>query len=84
MTTNRRFSLDLLDRLKLGGNNTSDSDPDQPVPDAPSLEKVLSEIGSAASPGVVYRYRCGRAAGPVEFARPDPGTHAGDRGKGCR
>jgi len=43
MTTNRRFSLDLLDRLKLGGNNTSD--PDQPAPLAPSLERILSEIG---------------------------------------
>ncbi len=31
MTTNRRFSLDLLDKLKPGGNNTSDSDPDQPA-----------------------------------------------------
>jgi len=45
MTTNRRFSLDLLDRLKPGGNNTSDSDPDQPAPDVSSLEKFLSEIG---------------------------------------
>ena len=45
MTTNRRFSLDLLDRLKLGGNNTSDSDSGQPVPGVPPLEKVLSELG---------------------------------------
>jgi len=46
MTTNRKFSLDLLDRLKLGGNQGSDPDPDQPVKGAPSLERVLSEIGS--------------------------------------
>jgi hypothetical protein len=46
MTTNRRFSLDLLDRLKLGGNNTAGPAPDQPVPNAPSLERVLSGIGS--------------------------------------
>jgi hypothetical protein len=45
MTTNRRFSLDLLDRLKLGGNNASHSDPGQPISGAPSLERVLSEIG---------------------------------------
>jgi AAA domain-containing protein len=45
MTTNRKFSLDLLDRLKLGGNNASDPDPHQPVPAASSLEKVLAEIG---------------------------------------
>ncbi len=45
MTTNRKFSLDLLDRLKLGGNQTSDPDPGQPAPAAPSLEKILSEIG---------------------------------------
>ena len=45
MTTNRKFSLDLLDRVKLGGNQSSDQDPDQPVPGAPSLEKVLSELG---------------------------------------
>ncbi len=45
MTTNRKFSLDLLDRLKLGGNQSSDPDPDQPAGAAPSLERVLSEIG---------------------------------------
>jgi hypothetical protein len=45
MTTNRRFSLDLLDRLKLGGNNTSDPDPDQSPPRTSSLEKILSQIG---------------------------------------
>jgi len=46
MTTNRKFSLALeeLDNLKLGGNS-SDSDPDKPVPAAPPLERVLSEIG---------------------------------------
>ena len=45
MTTNRKFSLDLLDRLKLGGNQASDQDPGQPVPGAPSLDKILTEIG---------------------------------------
>lgn len=46
MTTNRKFSLALeeLDNLKLGGNS-SDSDPGKPVPAAPSLDRVLSEIG---------------------------------------
>ncbi len=45
MTTNRKFSLDLLDKLKLGGNHPSDTDPDQPAPEALSLDRVLSEIG---------------------------------------
>jgi hypothetical protein len=45
MTTNRKFSLDLLDRLKLGGNDSSEPDPDQPEAGAPTLEKVLAEIG---------------------------------------
>lgn len=46
MTTNRQFSLalDALARLKLGGNST-DPDQTQPVPAAPSLDRVLSEIG---------------------------------------
>jgi hypothetical protein len=37
--------MDLLDRLKLGGNQASEQDQGQPVPGAPSLEKVLAEIG---------------------------------------
>jgi hypothetical protein len=45
MTTNRKYSLDLLARLKLGGN-LSDSDPDKSAVVVPSLEQVLSEIGS--------------------------------------
>ena len=45
MTTNRKFSLDLLDRLKPGGNNTSDPDPGQPSLGAPSLDQILSEMG---------------------------------------
>jgi len=44
MTTNRKFSLDLLGRLKLGGNSP-DPDPDKPAATAPTLEQVLSEIG---------------------------------------
>jgi hypothetical protein len=43
MTTNRKFSLDLLDRLKPGGN--PDSNPGQPAPAGPALEKILSGIG---------------------------------------
>jgi hypothetical protein len=45
MTTNRRFSLDLLDRLKLGGNHDSDPEPGRPASAAASLDKVLAEIG---------------------------------------
>jgi hypothetical protein len=45
MTTNRKFSFDLLDRLKLGGNESAESDPSQPEPATPSPEKILSEIG---------------------------------------
>jgi hypothetical protein len=45
MTTNRRFSLDLLDRLKLGGNHDSDPDPGQPEPGARSLDRILSGTG---------------------------------------
>ena len=46
MTTNRKFSLTLeeLDNLKIGGNS-SDSDQSKLVPAAPSLDRVLSEIG---------------------------------------
>jgi hypothetical protein len=43
MTTNRKFSLDLLDRLKLGGNHASD--PGQSDAGRPSMDRVLSEIG---------------------------------------
>jgi hypothetical protein len=46
MTTNRKFSLDLLDRLKPGGNHASDPEPDKPVPTAQHLDRVLAEIGS--------------------------------------
>ena len=44
MTTSRKFTLDLLDRLKLGGNSP-DSEPDKPDETALSLNRVLSEIG---------------------------------------
>jgi hypothetical protein len=46
MTTNRQFSLALeaLASLKVGGNS-SEQDRSQPVPAAPALERVLSEIG---------------------------------------
>lgn len=46
MTTNRQFSLALeaLASLKTGGSS-SESGQSQPVPAAPSLERVLSEIG---------------------------------------
>jgi hypothetical protein len=46
MTTNRKFSstLEALASLKLGGNS-SDPGHSQPVPAAPALDRVLSEIG---------------------------------------
>ena len=50
MTTNRKFSLALeaLSSLKVGGNSM-DPDQNQPAPAAPSLERVLSEIGPLPS-----------------------------------
>jgi hypothetical protein len=46
MTTNRKFSstLEALASLSLGGNS-SDPGHSQPVPAAPALDRVLSEIG---------------------------------------
>jgi hypothetical protein len=84
MTTNRKFSLDLLDRLKLGGNNTSDPGSDQPAPTAPPLEKVLAEIGPLPRQALFIGIASDRLPVLLNLHDPTPGPMLviGEKGAG--